>query len=145
MSTLVEILKDPQTLRRVAADAADLIDREVRGKAGISGIALKAGYKTVKTMRPTMVEDAVAHLLPDFAGRLDEHLVKGREQGDVRVYFRRHADPIAHALLGVTDGKASRAKNAVLKKVYDGLRPTAHRHTVEAVPALADLILRHVK
>src|SRR3712207_8783558 len=44
---------------------SELIDAEVKDKGGISGLAIKAGYSTVKGIKPGFVEKAVEDLLPD--------------------------------------------------------------------------------
>jgi hypothetical protein len=145
VENLSDVLRDPTRSRQVVADGAILIDEEVRSKGGFSGIALKAGYKTVKALKPTMIEEALGHLLPEFAPIVDPFYAKAREEGDVRAYFLRNADKIADALLSVTDRKGERAKNRVIKKAYDALRPQAKKHTAEAMPRLAELIRKHVK
>lgn len=143
--TLGDVLKDPSRTRAVVQDGARLIEREVGAKSGLSGMALKAGYKAVKAVKPGIIEEALGHLLPDFAPAVDPHYAKARESGDVRGYFTRNADAIAESLLAVTDGKATRAKNRVIKRAYDGLRGQAKKHTADAMPGVADLVDKHVK
>lgn len=145
METLVEVLKDPVRTRAVVADGARMIDAEVASRGGLSGMALKAGYKTVKALKPGIIEEALGMLLPEFAPALDPHFAKGVASGDVRAYFTAHADAIADALLAVTDGRRQRSKNAVIRRAYDGLRPQAKKHTSEAMPRVAELVKRHVK
>ncbi len=145
METLVDVLKDPARSRVVVADGVRMIDDEVHARGGLSGLALKAGYKAVRTIKPNVIEEALGMLLPEFAPAVDPFLITGRAEGDVRAYFKKNDHAIANALLGVTDRKRKNSKNPVIKRAYDGLRPQAERLTVEAVPRLADLILRHVK
>lgn len=142
--SLVQVLADPLKRAAVVADGVLLIEEEVASKGGLRGAALKAGYATVKKLKPGIIAQALTHLLPDFAPRVDPFYLRAREHGDVRSWFKEHADEIAEALLTVTDEKAKRAKNAVMLKVYRGLRGHAHHHTVAAIPRLADLILKHV-
>lgn len=145
METLVDVLKDPARSRAVVADGVRMIDDEVHARGGLSGLALKAGYKAVRTIKPTVIEEALGMLLPEFAPAIDPFVIKGRAEGDVRAYFKKNDHAIATALLGVTDRKRKNSKNPVIKRAYDGLRPQAERLTVEAVPRLADMILRHMK
>ena len=145
METLSDVLKDPVRTRLVVADGARMIEEEVNGKGGLSGMALRAGYKTVKAIKPGIIEEALGHLLPDFAPAVDPYFVKAHATGDVRGYFDRNSNEIADALLSVTDRKGERAKNRVIKKAYDALRPQAKKHTAEAMPRLAQLIQKHVK
>ena len=142
--SLVDVLNDGAKARAVVADGVVMIEEEVASKGGLSGLAIKAGFKTVKAIKPGIMGEALGHLLPDFAPTLDPFYEKAKAQGDVRAYFTKHADAIADALLGVTDKKRERAKNAVMRRAYDGLRPQAKKHTAEAMPRLADLIKKHV-
>jgi hypothetical protein len=145
LATLVEILGDPSKKQAVVDDGVALIEREVEAKGGLSGMAIKGGFKTVKALQPGMIAKALHFLLPDFAPAIDPLFAKAQQSGDVKGWFRGHSGEIAEALLHVTDEKAARAKQAVLKKVYSGLRGQAKGHVEAAVPGLADLVLKHVK
>jgi hypothetical protein len=144
VETLVDVLKDPVRTAAVVRDGVVLIEEEVASKSGLTGMGIKAGYKTVKAVKPGIIGEALGHLLPDFAPILDPFYVKAREEGNVRAYFTKNAERIADALLGVTDGKRNRAKNEVMKRAYDALRPMAKKHTADAVPRLGDLVAKHV-
>jgi hypothetical protein len=145
MTTLAEVLADPAREGAVVQDSARLIREEVDGKGGLSGMALRAGYKAVCAVKPGIIEEALRHLLPEFAPAIDPHYESARAHGDVPAYFVQHGDSIAESLLRVTDQRSARSKNAAVKRAYDTLRPQAHKHTVEAMPRLARLIARHVK
>lgn len=142
--SLVEVLRDPARRRAVVADGVRLIDDEVASKRGLSGAALKAGYKTVQKLKPGIVAQALDKLLPEFAPRVDPYYAQATAHGDVRGFFEARASEIAESLLSVTDEKARSAENAVMLKVYRGLRGQAHTHTTAAVPKLAELIAKHV-
>ncbi|TNE84114.1 MAG: hypothetical protein EP330_30840 [Deltaproteobacteria bacterium] len=144
MSTLTETLQDERRKDAVIRDGAQMIDEEVARRSGLSGMALRTGYKTVKKLKPGMIEAALRSLLPEFAPAVDPHFLKARESGNVDAYFRSNAGPIADALLGVTDARAERAQNRVMKKVYTSLRGQAKGHVMESLPRLAELIERHV-
>ena len=123
---------------------ADLIDAEVATKSGFAGLAVKAGYKLVKTIKPSMVPDVVDKLLPEFAEAMQPMFAeveqqatsKGRPRSEV---FSAHmqSDParVAAALVTVTDRRAEKASGA-LKKTYARLRDTASDHVQAAVPGL---------
>jgi hypothetical protein len=142
--TLVEVLKDPAKKQAVVRDGAQLIDDEVSSRSGLSGMAIKAGYKSVKAIKPGIIEGALHMLLPDFAPALDPFYEKGRAEGNVDAYFTKNAVTIAEAMLQVTDRRAQGAQNAVMKKVYQTLRGSAQKEVAGSVPRLAGLILRHV-
>lgn len=142
--TLTEVLADPARKEAVVRDGLVLIEEEVRSKGGLTGMALKAGYKTVQSVKPGFVRAVLAALLPEFAPAVDPFHAKARESGDVHGYFRTHAPAIADALLSVTDRQAKHTDNRVVQRAYQGLRSQAHGHVVAAVPGLARLIEKHV-
>lgn len=142
--SLVEALRDPQKRSAVIADSEKVLEAEVASKSGLRGAAVRAGFSALKKLKPGIVPAALSKLLPAFAPVLDPFFQKGREAGDVRRHFIENADPIAEALLGVTDAKAENADNKVMKKIYSGLRGQAKQHTSAAMPAVAELIVRHV-
>lgn len=142
--TLTEILRDEARRRAVVVDGALLIEREVAARGGLSGFAVKAGYKALKAVRPGVVEVALAALLPEFAPAIDPLYAQARASGDLHAWFAAHADAIADALLAVTDRRAAVATQPGLKRVYAGLRATARREVAQSVPGLGRLIEKHV-
>lgn len=142
--SLVAVLADPTTRTAVIRDSEKLLEAEVASKSGLRGAAVRAGFKALKKIKPGIVPAAIGKLLPAFAPVIDPFYAEGVQKGDVRGHFTREADRIADALLGVTDAKAADADNRVMKKIYGGLRGQAQQHTAAAMPAVADLIVRHV-
>ena len=63
MARLAEILTQPEVRPQVVKACVVLIDAEVASKSGFSGLAVKAGYKLVKAIKPTMIGDVVDKLL----------------------------------------------------------------------------------
>lgn len=147
MDNLNNYLGATERRPRVIRDCVDLIEDEVRKKSGLSGIAIKAAFATVKAVKPGFVAEAVDHLLDDFAKRLDpfyqSHKQSTSSARALPDYFTGKSGEIADALLGITDERAQRAKNAVVKKSYEKLRPSAKRHVEEAVPGIGRLVEKH--
>jgi hypothetical protein len=52
---------------------------------------------------------------------------------------------VADALLGITDRRAQRAKNQLVKGTYEKLRGQAKKHVETAVPRLGELFERHAR
>ncbi|MEO7112894.1 MAG: hypothetical protein ABI183_20795, partial [Polyangiaceae bacterium] len=125
-------------------DCCTLIDEEVSDKGGISGLAIKAGYKVVKGVKPGFVKQVVIDLLPEFATALDpiydEAKTKGKPVAD---FFAANSERVADALLAITDEKAARSKSGVVKGTYDKLRGTAKKNVEAAVPRLGRMIEKH--
>jgi hypothetical protein len=128
----------------VIDDCLDLLDREVADKSGLSGLAVKAGFKAVKGIRPGFIRQVVHDLLPEFAKALDPMYQEaiGADK-DVGRYFVDNSGKAADALLAITDQKAVRAKNRMVKATYDKLRGQAKKNVETAMPRLGKLIEKH--
>ena len=129
----------------VIDDTSRLIDDEVASKSGISGMALKGGYKVVKKLKPNMIEEAIDHLLDDFSKALDPLYQSyiDDETPTFEIYIQDHDKQAAQDLLSITDAKAARNDNRVLKKTYSKLRGQAEKHVRQALPGVGRLIDRH--
>jgi len=147
VASLQDILLADDMRRRVVDDAARLVEDEVRSKRGVSGLAIKAGFKAFRKVRPGALPMAVNNLLDPFARAADpfyqEHLESGRT-GSVSQTFLPRADAVAEALLSITDERARRFDSGLIKKTYYKLRPLGKRNTVEAVPGICRLIDKYV-
>jgi hypothetical protein len=144
MGTLVDALTAEAKKKDVVKDCCDLIDAEVKEKGGISGLAIKAGYGTVKGIKPGFVERAVEDLLPEFARVLDPIYADAKSQNkEVSTFFSSNTERVADALLSITDAKAQRAKSGVAKSAYDKLRGSAKKNVEQAVPRLGKLIAKY--
>ena len=128
--------------RSEVLDAATrLIDDEVARKKGLRAMALKAGYKVVKGVKPGFVRSAVDHFLPEFCEALNPYYQEWAAQaegarGSFGSTLQGKSRQVANALLGVTDRRAERAKNKLVKKTYHKLRSTAEAHVAEALPGV---------
>jgi hypothetical protein len=142
--SLSQVLNDETKKPVVVDDCCTLIDEEVSDNGGISGLAIKAGYKVVKGVKPGFVKQVVIDLLPEFATALDpiydEAKTKGKPVAD---FFAANSERVADALLAITDEKASRSKSGVVKGTYDKLRGTAKKNVEAAVPRLGKMIEKH--
>jgi uncharacterized protein DUF6918 len=146
---MADILKtallDDATRPAVIADLTALVDAEVAAKGGVSGAVTKAGYATVKKIKPGFVSHAVGSLLPGFVDALEplwtEH--RGAGGGDFGAFLAARPDRSADALLGVTDARAKASSREGLKKGYEKLRPNAKKNVIEALPRLGKVIDKH--
>ena len=142
MSSLTDKLTSPEVRPKVVEACVALVESEVASKRGLSGAAIKTGFKVIKGLKPGMISSTVNSLLPDFAQAMQPLYEKSTEGADDAAgaftgYITSNADETADALLGVTDAKAENAKNALIKKTYKRLRGTAKDNVKSAVPGLA--------
>lgn len=144
MSALRERLGTGTKRAEVIADACVVLDQEVAGKSGISGIAVKTAYSVVKGVRPGFVQQAIDHLLDEFLDQLDpfhrEAVKAGKAPGS---HLIANASEVADALLVVTDRRAAAADRGILRKTYEKLRPAAHKQVQLAIPRVGALLDKH--
>ena len=147
--TLVTRLLDDKSKRpRILTDCERLIEDEVSSKGGFSGLAIKAAYKVVCAVKPGIIRESMDALLDDFVKRLEPFYADHRKAGTSPAQFgetlSRRPSEVADALLGITDDRAKKAKNATLKSAYEKLRPQAKKHVEEAVPRVGRTLSPHL-
>ena len=144
MPTLPEVLTSEAKKPGVVEDCCALIDAEVKDKGGISGLAIKAGYGAIKGVKPGFVKNVVSDLLPEFARALDPLYQEAQTAGQpVGAFFASRSDRVAEALLAITDAKAQKSKNGLVKGTYDKLRASAKKNVEAAVPRLGRMLESH--
>jgi len=144
MPSLTETLTAESRKNAVVDDSIALIDAEVSDKGGLTGLAIKAGYKTIQGFKPGFLRQVVIDLLPEFAQALEPMYEEAKTSGrSVREHFSSNASRVADALLSITDDKAKRSKSAMVKGTYEKLRGSAKRNVEAAVPRLSAMIEKH--
>lgn len=138
--TLASILADPARRARFVREGAAVVEAEVASKGGMTGLALKAGFRAVRGLRPGIVEELLDMLLPHFAPALEPLVAQAVASGDVPHWFGGHAEELADAMLSVTDARAERSDQALLRSTYRSLRGQARVHTVQAMPSVGRLL-----
>jgi len=128
-------------------DCVALLDGEVKGKPGLSGMALKSAYATIKKIKPGFVTEVIDGMMDDWIERLQPHFAAWRAsgQGTFSEFVSSRRDAIANELLTVTDERAATTRHKTVKKLYGKLRPSAQRHVADAVPGLGALVQRHAE
>jgi hypothetical protein len=144
-ATLQEILLAPDTQPKVLNDCYELIQQEVSDLSGISGTAVKLGYKTVAAFMPGHIRYLIEQLVPGLVDQLqpywaDFHAAGGSDFGD---YLSKRAEDVAQSLLTVTDARAEQSERPTIIKAYRSVRGGAGKHIQAALPRLGDLVSKH--
>ena len=142
MTSLIDVLTDESRKTAVIDDCLVLLNEEVDSKSGLSGIAIKTGFKAVQGVKPGFVRTAVEELVPEFAKALDPIYQEGKAAGNVQGHIVSNSSRVADALLAITDRKATKA-SGVVKGAYDKLRGMAKKNVESAVPRLASLLQKY--
>jgi hypothetical protein len=143
---LAEYVAVEPTRAQIVQECVTLVDEEVKNKSGLSGIAIKGAYSTVKAIKPGFVAGVVDALYDDWVAKLESHYDRwrGGGKGSLAEYLTSRSEDVAEDLLAVTDGRAHTTKYKAASKVYEKLRPSAKKNVSAAVPRLGALMERHV-
>lgn len=142
---LNDVLNDDTKRVAIIEDVCGLVDEEVAKQKGLSGVAVKAGYKLVQGVKPGFVRRVVESLLPEFAAALEPIRAQALAQGQsVGSYFASHPKEVSEALLAVTDARATSSEHGSVKGAYGKLRGSARKNVESAVPGLGRIIEKYV-
>jgi hypothetical protein len=149
MPALADIVLTANNQNALIADSVQLIEDRIAARGGLRGIAMKTSLSLLKAARPDMLTRAMRVLLPEFVSVLDPLYqdfaaasAKDR-QGDFASFLRSRSDLAVAALLGVTDARAARAQNPLVKSVYGRLRGGAESEVEAALPDFAKILSRY--
>ena len=144
-ATLQEILLAPDTQPKVLDDCYALIQQEVSDLSGVSGAAIKLGYKTVAAFMPNHIRYLLEQMLPGLVDELqpywaDFHAAGGSDFGD---YLTKRGDEVSQSLLTVTDRRAERSDRPTIIRAYRSVRGGAGKHIQAALPRLGDMVSKY--
>lgn len=147
--SLKGLLLEPGLRPRVVADCCTLIDEEVASKRGLSGLAIKGGYAVFKKVKKGALSSAVNWLLDEFVEVLDDyfqryHALETGRPASYGAYLVANGPAVAESLLCITDRKQQQSTNRAVRGAYGKLRPSASRHTQDALPRVGALVERFV-
>lgn len=146
MKSLVEVIQDPAQRQQVVQATTQLIDQEVSKAGGITGMAIKGGYKVVKKLKDgRMIPAVLDGLLDEFVAGIEPMHAAYRESGESAgfgAYLTARPTEACNALLSITDARAQRTDNAVLRKTYQKLRPHGEKYVQAALPGVGAMIDR---
>lgn len=148
MKSLSEVIIEAPRRASVVKDIAQLIDREVAAKSGMSGFAIKTGYSVVKKLQNgDLIPNVVDGLLPEFVKSIEPlHAeFRGAPTGTFAAYLKSNETRAVNAMLAVTDGRAQRTSHTILKNTYQKLRPMAEKQVADALPGVGEIVDRYCR
>ena len=143
MATLVDQLGNDSARPQVITDCVELIETQVKQK----GFVIKSAYATIKAIKKKFVSETVDALLDDWLGKLQPHYDKWQASKSTPLfseYVIARSDDVAEDLLSVTDARAEKTSHTTAKKMYNRMREGAKKNVIEAIPALSQMIERHL-
>jgi hypothetical protein len=142
MPSLVDMLAKDPVRQVVIADSVELIDAQVKQK----GFMIKSAYAAIKAIKKRFVPEVVDSMLDDWLGKVSPHYDRwaANKASGFSDYLVARSDDVAEDLLSVTDARAARSSHGTAKKLYGKMRDGAKKNVIEAIPALAKMIEKHV-
>ena len=142
MLSLVEKLAKDPVRPLVIADCVDLIDAQVKQK----GFVIKSAYATIKAIKKRFISETVDAMLDEWLEKLQPYHDKwsATKVSTFSDFVVARGDDVAEDLLSVTDGRAARTSHTTAKKMYGRMREGAKKNVIEAIPALAKMIEKHL-
>ncbi len=147
MQNLQTVLNKDGARQAVIDDSVTLVQEEVNRKKGISGFAIKNGYKVVSKLKGGyMTHIMVDKMLDQFVSSLEPFYAQYQAAGNgsFAAFLAEREDAVAEALLAATDQRRQAESNKMLTGAYDKLRPMAKRNVQEAVPGIGRMIENHL-
>lgn len=145
--SLKERLATEPVRSRVVSDCVDLVDQQVQSKSGLSGVAIKGAYGTIKRIKKGFVPDVIDALLDDWLDKLQPYhdTWSAGGGGTLTEFLVARSDEVAEDLLSVTDQRAQSSSHKTAKKAYEKMRGSAKSNVIEAIPALGRLVERRLE
>jgi hypothetical protein len=142
MSSLVEALAKDPVRPLVIADSVELIEAQVKQK----GLVIKSAYAAIKAIKKRFVPEVVDSMLDDWLTKMSPHYDRwiANKASTFTDYLIARSDDVAEDLLSVTDARAARSSHGTAKKLYGRMRDGAKKNVIEAIPALARMIEKHI-
>jgi hypothetical protein len=140
---------------RMIDDCVALIEEQVKNKGGLSGIAIRTAYGTIKAIKKGFIVEVVDGMLDEWLEQLQPHYDTwssgakgpGNTQGNATFsdFLVARSDEVAESLLAVTDRRAENTKHKTAKKAYLKMRGSAKNNVVEAIPDLGRMFERRLE
>jgi len=145
MAKLAALLEDSRR-DALIADVVAVVEDHIQRRSGVRGVALRAAMAAVHRLLPDAVPRTVTRLLPDFIARLEPLHERSRAAhgAEFAAFLKRGRAEAAEAMLAIADARVERSTNTALKAFYARFRSTAEHEAEGLVPALADVLARHL-
>ena len=141
MTSLREQLTAADTKPAAVADLAALIDAEVAGMGGLTGIAAKTAVKAAKAKRPDIVTRGANAYLGTLADALDPFWVRSKEQGtDFVAFVQTNSEEVGAAVMTAIESEVG---NGNQRSMFDKFSGQVKKVLVGALPKIAALVTKH--
>lgn len=147
-SNLKQRLGGESNREKLIADCVQLVDEQVKQKGGLTGVAIKGAYGTIKRIKKGFVAATIDSMLDDWLDKLQTYhdtWAGDGSKGSLADFLAARSEDVAEDLLEVTDERAEKSSHNTARKAYKKMRGSAKKNVAEAVPDLGRVIQRHLE
>lgn len=143
MTNLRDTLTSADKKPAVVADLGVLVENEVSGLGGLTGIAAKAAYAAAKAKDSNIAQRAGGAYLGTLADALDPFWSSFTSSGggDFGAYLAQREAEVAPALQRAMEAEAPAAGSQ--RAMFDRFKPQAVKVLTGALPRLGALVQKH--
>ncbi|WP_454296253.1 DUF6918 family protein [Salana multivorans] len=143
MTSLREALTAPETKPAVVADLSALIESEVAGLSGLTGIAIKTAFAGAKKKDPNIVSRAASGYVGTLGDALEPLWQRFQAEGgsDFGAFLVANQPEAEKAIMTAVDAAAPSGGQA--RAMYDKFKPQVAKILVGALPRLGALVQKH--
>lgn len=143
MTTLREKLTSPDTKPSVVADLGTLIEQEVSGLGGLTGVAAKTAFSAAKAKEPNIAQRAAGGYLGALADALDPFWTQFQSAGggDFGAYLKQNETEVTASLQQVMDAEAPASGGQ--RAMYDRFKGQAVKILTGALPKIGALVQQY--
>lgn len=129
----------------VVAELAAVLEQHLGAKRGISGMAMKLGFNTLRAARPDVAQRAVRSLLPEVLTALNALQASARPPGgDLVSLLREQGGDACELVLARLDARVATSHNATAKALYQRFRGSAAEELQALLPTLGTVLSKHL-
>lgn len=146
MAKLAQVMLSPGIRPDVIQDCAVLLDQEIERKTGPGWVMVKGAYFVLKTVNPGLVERAINGILNEAIYKIDviyENWERSGSPESFEHYLQERQGVVVDALLEISDAHSERTQNAMLRKFYQTIRPSAVTAFEEGLPGFAAIVQKY--
>jgi len=124
---------------------APLLESHVMEKSGLTGLAIKTGYSTLRAAKPDIAARAIRRLLPSLITAIEPLHASFQQSGaaDFSTFLKPHAGQVAAETLLALGTAMANSPNKTAKTLYQRFEKTAHADLEKIAPTLGELLAEH--
>ena len=129
----------------VVTELAAVLEQHLGSKRGISGMAMKLGFNTLRAAKPDIAQRAVRSLLPEVMTALNTLQASAQQYGgDLSRLLREQGSEACELVLARLDARVAASHNTTAQALYQRFRGSAAEELQALLPTLGTVLSKHL-